>query len=439
MISLELMAAVAQCDEADALMVLTRLQERIGRDALREAFFNLVLPVGLAEEARPQLLQVGAFLRSVGPPPPMLVEGLIPEKALVLLTGKPKFGKSLLALDVAHALARGEPVFGHFPVRTYEGREKSGGPVIYCGMEDGQIEIANRLLKRGITFDDTTPFFVCPQRFTVSTSEGMDTLHAFFKQVADSVGQEPVLVIIDTARESLGIKEWNDAAEVGEKIRPLREGFARERCSVILVGHNRKQEADASGDEISGSNATASSVDGWWSDRRVDKLPSGDRRHYLTVVGRSNMQGDICVEMDTHTLRFRRVPQEEMEAEETQRALQRRASKYDRLLAAFQARPDQKATVGMIAEDLGQEYDTTRFQVQAAEKEGLIESTGETLPTEGRGRRAPLYRLATQLELPKYRKDSIGNTRYFDNSPLSSAVPEAAPGAASTPAPPEAF
>ncbi len=51
---------------------------------------------------------------------------------------------------------------------------------------------------------------------------------------------------------------------MGERIRPIRE-FAREHCSVLLIAHNRKAASDDGGDEISGSNAFASSVDGWIS------------------------------------------------------------------------------------------------------------------------------------------------------------------------------
>ena len=98
---------------------------------------------------------------------------------------------------------------------------------------------ADRLTRRGLTGDDLRPLFLTPQRFTVSNSDGMDTLHRLFKETTDDEGREPSLVVIDTARESLGIKEWNDPSEVGDKIRPLREGFAREKCTVMLIGHNR--------------------------------------------------------------------------------------------------------------------------------------------------------------------------------------------------------
>ena len=45
----------------------------------------------------------------------MLIENLLPDHSLFLLTGKPKAGKSFLALDIADSICRGAPALGALP------------------------------------------------------------------------------------------------------------------------------------------------------------------------------------------------------------------------------------------------------------------------------------------------------------------------------------
>ena len=51
------------------------------------------------------------------------VEGLLPLTGTAVLAGRPKSGKSTLALNLALAVARGEPFLG---------RETRKGPALYC-------------------------------------------------------------------------------------------------------------------------------------------------------------------------------------------------------------------------------------------------------------------------------------------------------------------
>src|SRR5689334_5649174 len=55
------------------------------------------------------LRSVAQLMEDVGELPPMLIEGLLPDRSLFLLAGKPKAGKSFLALDIADAVCQGKP------------------------------------------------------------------------------------------------------------------------------------------------------------------------------------------------------------------------------------------------------------------------------------------------------------------------------------------
>lgn len=422
----DILAAISECQPADVPRILAQLDRRVGRDILRENYFDLEAQ-GRQTGERPRFLQVGKFLTKVGDPPPMLVDRLLPEKSLILLCGKPKLGKSFLGLDIGDAISLGRSVCGEFSLsRT--------GHVSYLGMEDGMYEVANRLLSRGIRKEDEArPFHICTERVVLSTIEGINTFRDMNEEIEEEYGASPVLHIVDTAREGLGIKDWNDAAEVSEKVRFLRE-YARERGTVLLVAHNRKQIGGDPGDEIAGSGAFASSVDGWISVQRIEKRENGNRRMWLSIVGRGNMNGDAVVEMDTNTLHFHFIPEEDLEREAMEGREDSRQQRFVPILQALQNLGD-KATVRQLARSMSMEYDTCRHAVNDAIDAGFIEETGETAaPESGRGRPAPTYRTRPN-KLSNYRITPIGKEKQFDNSAAAHSAAVAAPPTAAQEAP----
>jgi hypothetical protein len=72
------------------------------------------------------------------PEPKWAVEGIIPE-GLSLLAGKPKLGKSWLALNVALAIATGGTALGSIPVEK--------GDVLYLALEDTKRRLKDRIAK----------------------------------------------------------------------------------------------------------------------------------------------------------------------------------------------------------------------------------------------------------------------------------------------------
>ena len=71
------------------------------------------------------------------PDPEWLIGGLLPRGGLFLLCGRPKTGKSFLALDLASSVAVGGKGLGAL--------EAKGGEVLYIALEDGRRRIKERL------------------------------------------------------------------------------------------------------------------------------------------------------------------------------------------------------------------------------------------------------------------------------------------------------
>jgi hypothetical protein len=232
---------------------------------------------------------------------PAVAEGLLTQHDLILLTGKPKSGKSFLILQILDDICRGRPLFGQYTVA----RE---GPVVYLGMEDNPNEITRRCRKRGM-IGENLPFYLINGRIQLGSADGIMQLEAMIAKA--NLPGSPVTLVVDTARIGMGIDDWNDSGEVTRRMMPLLE-FARRTCLVIVVAHNRKAAGNG-GDVISGSNALQSISDGYMIMGDKKALDNGDMEVDLYVETRTAPSRTITLRMDTHTLAIRSLtPDEEV-------------------------------------------------------------------------------------------------------------------------------
>src|ERR1700674_538103 len=102
----------------------------------------------------PVFIKASELLKKVLPEHRWAVRGVLAE-GLGLLVGRPKIGKSWLALNVAVAIASGGRALGQIPVEA--------GDVLYLALEDNERRLRSRLTS--ILGNDA-----CPDRLTLSTS-----------------------------------------------------------------------------------------------------------------------------------------------------------------------------------------------------------------------------------------------------------------------------
>lgn len=213
------------------------------------------------------------------PPPRWAVPGLL-SSGLSILAGKPKKGKSWLALQIACAVASGGMVFG-------ERVEK--GAVLYCALEDGARRLQDRMKAQGWPRGLPVTFYVGREFHaafgSLSEPKRMDAFLAY-------VGAcDFRLVIIDTAARAFANVDWNDASKVIPALSPL-QSFAIERdIAVLLIDHFNKLTSEDLIDVVLGSVSKTGVADA------VLGLFREQGKHYakLVVTGR---------DMDTRTLRL---------------------------------------------------------------------------------------------------------------------------------------
>jgi hypothetical protein len=176
------------------------------------------------------------------PPISYIVPGFIPE-GLCILAGRPKIGKSWLALDFCLGVAEGCAVLGNV--------ETVRGDVLYCALED-----TNRRLQRRLNKIFWPPSPGWPGRLTFATNwrkldeGGVEDIADW----ADSVA-EPRLVVLDTLAGVRPERQQRDTPYDGD-YRALTKvhKFANERgCAVVALHHVRKMEAEDPLDTVSGT------------------------------------------------------------------------------------------------------------------------------------------------------------------------------------------
>lgn len=247
------LAAEGQIDAYEAQMALRDAAHAIGlgvdeTDRTLESAWRagLAEPRGLKKTQAAQGLSVinaRALLEMDYPDLQWAIPGVLPE-GLAILAGRPKFGKSFLALQMANAVATGEG-------RSLGVAELQAGDVLVCALEDSERRLRDRLRLM-------YPFGNAPERLYFATaSPRMDQVGiAELERWCDD-HPKARLIILDTWRaikpQSNGRASAYD--EDANAAAPLLE-FAKSRpgLAIVVVHHVRKAESEDIFDTISGTH-----------------------------------------------------------------------------------------------------------------------------------------------------------------------------------------
>lgn len=217
------------------------------------------------------------------PEPPWVVPDLLPV-GLGILAGRPKIGKSWLALQLAIAIGSGGR-FLDIPVDK--------APVLYLALEDSPRRLKSRLELMQAPVDADIRFET--QWIPLNGEAG--GLGDLQRHLSDSGA---ALVVVDTLTRAFnGKQDWNDAASVTAWLGVLQQEAFRQNASVLLVHHHRKQSPmnrDTVSD-IMGSTAISAVADVIWG---LYKERS-HKGYTLSVTGRDLDEKDLALSRDRET------------------------------------------------------------------------------------------------------------------------------------------
>ncbi|WP_299935332.1 AAA family ATPase [uncultured Nitratireductor sp.] len=207
-------------------------------------------PANDNRQAASTFLNAADLLGMDFPPVKYTLPGYVAE-GLTILGGRPKLGKSWLALGACVAVATGG---------DFLGKEVEQGDAFYLALEDNARRLQDRLrtvLPAGASAPDMSRLSFLTEAPRIDAGL-LSALDEWRKRVDD-----PRLVVIDTlAMVRPAKKRTQDSYEADyAALSPLQKWAGEHRLALVVVTHVRKMEAQDPLEMISGTNGLTGAAD----------------------------------------------------------------------------------------------------------------------------------------------------------------------------------
>lgn len=250
------------------------LVEHFGPEKARSMLEDLARKTPASKKRRP--MSFAELKTSDIPPVAWVVPGLLPE-GLTLLSGDPKVGKSWLALNLCLTIATGQPVLGKFPCQPSN--------TLYFAFEDAPRRLKERTEQiledapwpeKALLYCDSTIF---DPAFNGGKSIA-EVLSAFLDEYPGTTA-----MFLDTWARVQPNKRGGQTAYDGDykALGPLQSFALDTHIALVLVHHNRKEEAEDKFTRVSGSTAMTGAADSVWVLGRERKR---NAQAHLLISGR---------------------------------------------------------------------------------------------------------------------------------------------------------
>ncbi len=375
-----------------------RRSESAARDRLAQAAADGAPPHELSElfeavraastgqgksEKDPDRLNAADLFDMEFPIPNWILPDVLPETGLFLLCGKPKAGKSWLAMGIAMALAQGG---------QYIGRDVPRKRVLYLALEDTPRRLNARMKKlhigkgsdlRGLEFRVAAP----------KIGSGLE------QQLRDAARDGFQILILDTLqkiRPPAG-KRGTQYAEDYDVLSAIKAVADDCGICILVVHHVRKVESDDPQDDISGTNGIAGAVDGAIILRRMRGKPEA----VLHVTGGRDLpESEIGLRFDDGIWQFAGTAAEV-----------RTTGEQAEILDALRPFGEEGATVNQLASATGRKAGTLRHHLRKMNEAGAVRFRN-TKP-------APRYALPSHVDTvdgpPDHHEEGEEREREYEN------------------------
>jgi hypothetical protein len=219
------------------------------------------------------------------PPVSYVIPGLLPE-SLSIIAGRPKIGKSWLALDIGIAVAAGRYCLGD--------RKPTQGDVLYAALEDNPRRLQRRIDKL------LSPFSAeWPDRLALTTTwrrldqGGVEDVGQWIKSAA-----RPRLIILDTLAGVRPIRTTNGYTEDYDSLASLHHLVNEHGVAAAVLHHTRKMEAEDPIDTVSGTLGLSGCAD---TIMVINRTSQGAT---LYVRGRDVEEAEHAVTFDRNSCRW---------------------------------------------------------------------------------------------------------------------------------------
>lgn len=239
-----------------------------------------------------ELWTVPGLLKMEMPPVNWVVPGILSE-GLNILAGKPKQGKSMLALNLGMTVAAGGMALGDI--------QTTPGDVLYLSLEDKQRRIHARASKMLKGLKMRSGSGVLPStRLQIATlwprqdAGGVNAIRWWARNV-----ERPSLVIIDVwGRFKTASKQGNQYEQDYEHMGEVKQAVDEIACSSMVLHHCKKGASDDVLEEISGTMGLSGAADG----SIVLTRSRNDNDAKIFITGRDTPELELALRFDPETL-----------------------------------------------------------------------------------------------------------------------------------------
>jgi hypothetical protein len=240
--------------------------------------------------AQPSVLSVADLMALEVAPPSMLIEGFLPGSGASLMFGAPKSNKTLLAVQMAIAVASGNPLFDYYRVLR-------PGPVLLVEQDDpaGAASFKD-ILQRSPVAVAGIPFYVAPR---VPFTFGLEFLEWLEAQISERALRLIVLDSYTALRGSRGTGVDIVKAEQSD-LSMMDELAKRTGSTLAIIHHDSKGSASLDwSSKAAGTFAMSAATEAQIHVSRYAELDSNAPERLARVRGR-HLEGTEMV------LRFRK-------------------------------------------------------------------------------------------------------------------------------------
>jgi predicted ATP-dependent serine protease len=184
----------------------------------------------------PLPILLSEFLAQPSEPEKWVVDGMIPAGGLVLVTGKPKTGKTCLTRDLAFCVATGMPFLSRSVVQ---------GTVLHLSLEEHPDQFRDSYARMNLPDD-------CVDKISVYVGQPPSDGVTWLRDLVTR--HRPSVVIVDPLFRLLRLRDENSYAELSNETAPLIELSRTSQTAVVYCHHARKAGGD-DGDGVLGSTA----------------------------------------------------------------------------------------------------------------------------------------------------------------------------------------
>lgn len=331
-----------------------------------------------AARTRPWHFRTLIQARELRPPTEYIIDKFLETHSLNIIYGAPGSLKSMIALDMALAVAGGQDWMpGMFP--GGQGAMVKESPVIWIDMDNGQRRTDQRVdamsKKRGLPNDAPFNYISMPTPSLIAHDiESMGILH-------DEVcSLDARMVVIDNLGLVTGTVEEN-SAEMAQVMKNFRWLAERTGAAFLLLHHQRKGGAAGSraGDALRGHSSIEASLDlALHVVREAQTNQITIRSTKTRGVDVPNVVADFFYESVTGTNDLDEAWFASVQVNKSQAILKQTIVSY---AEGFKHGVPKNKLREMVYDDLGSEFSHAKIR---AEIEHLVEVTGDLTIVEGK-------------------------------------------------------